>query len=54
VEGLQDVGVAAQQAGHQHGQQQHHGTEYDGKSNHVATSRRRAMTTTGTRPGAFE
>ena len=50
VESLQDVGVAAQQAGHQHGQQQHHDTENDGKSNHRATSRRGAMTTTGMRP----
>ena len=46
MEGLQDVGVAPQQAGDEHGQQEHDGTEDDGKRNHQVTSRRGTMTTT--------
>ena len=34
VEGLQDVGMAAEQSGHQDGQEHHDDTEDDGQSNH--------------------
>ncbi len=38
VQGLQDVGVAAQQPGDEHGQQKHDDTQDDGQCDHGATS----------------
>ena len=38
VQGLEDVGMAAQQPGDEHGQQQHDDAQDDGQSNHVTTS----------------